>query len=438
MALNHLSQPSIGVVGLWHLGCTIAACWAKLGHQVRGVDLDEQVIFALTQGQPPVYEPGLEEAIRSGLASGALSISTSVETLRGCRFVFLAYDTPVRDDDSSDISVLQVMTDLMGPVLDPGTIVVVSAQLPVGTARQLRSRLKGFQDSIELVYSPENLRLGKAISCYTRPGHVVIGTDDKNAGDEVEKLFRPMGAACLRMNLPSAEMVKHAINSFLAASITLSNQWADLCEATGADFSQVAEALRHDPRIGQHAYLTPGIGFSGGTLGRDLQVLECVNRNLANGAAPVFGEIWRYNKSRVQVVRLRCERALGSVRGKRIGLLGMTYKPGTSTLRRSLPLEVAEDLLGHGVVVRAFDPKADWSEARLPAGLTVCDSPYEVLKGAELGVLLTEWPDFLELDYGRIKTEMARPILFDTKNMLHARRTDLEQLGFTVLTIGRG
>jgi UDPglucose 6-dehydrogenase len=431
------SKPVLGVLGLWHLGCTISACWTNVGHQVQAVDLDEKVVRALSSGHPPIYEPGLEEALRSGMAAGKLTFSASAESLRGCRFVFVAYDTPVRDDDTSDLTVIEDVVNRVGPFLDPNAVVVFSAQLPVGTARRLRSRLKSFRDTIELVYSPENLRLGEAIACYTRPGHIVIGADDEVAANEVEKLFSPMEAVCLKMSLPSAEMTKHAINSFLAASITLSNQWADLCEAVGGDFFQVAEAMRYDPRIGQRAYLTAGIGFSGGTLGRDLQVLEQLNRGKAKGLSPMFGDIWRYNKSRVQVVRNRCQKALGSVNGRTIALLGMTYKPGTSTLRRSLPLEVAEDLGKHGATLRAYDPKANWKEVQLLTGLTVHDSPYDAIKDADMAVVLTEWPDFLTLDYGRIKTQMTQPILFDTKNMLRAQRRDLERLGFKVLAIGR-
>lgn len=437
MTVTENSKPIVGVVGLWHLGCTISACWATLGHSVRAVDFDGQAVLALADGRPPIFEPGLEVAIRSGLAAGTLSFSASAETLRDCRFVFVAYDTPVRDDDTSDVTVIEEAIRRIGPFLARNTIVIVSAQLPVGMARHLRTRLHGFHESIELVYSPENLRLGEALACYIHPGHIVIGADDKRAGDEVEKLFSLMEAVGLRMNLPSAEMAKHAINSFLAASITLSNQWADLCEVVGADFHQVVEAMRQDPRIGKRAYLTPGIGFSGGTLGRDLQVLEQLNRTNTKGLSPIFGAIWRYNKSRVRVVRNRCEIVLEAVKGKTITLLGMTYKPGTSTLRRSLPLEVAEDLGAQGALLRAFDPKANWNEVRLPAHLTVYDSPYEALAGADLAVLLTEWPDIVMLDYTRVKSQMAQPILFDTKNMLQGRRQELEHLGFRVLTIGR-
>ena len=437
MTVDRNSKTKIGVVGLWHLGCTISACWAKLGYIVRAVDPNAKVIRGLSAGCPPIYEPGLEEAIRSSSAAGTLAFSTSLEALRDCLFVFLAYDTPVRDDDSSDLTLIEDTIARMGPYLAPDAIVVVSAQLPVGTARQLRSRLKQFSIAIELVYSPENLRIGEAIACYRKPGHIVIGADNEVAANEVEKLFSPMEAICLKMNLPSAEMTKHAINSFLAASITLSNQWADLCEVVGGDFSQVAEAMRQDPRIGKRAYLTPGIGFSGGTLGRDLQVLERLNLEQAVGTARIFGDIWRYNKARLQVVRARCEKVLGSVKDRTIALLGMTYKPGTSTLRRSLALEVAIDLGRHGAILQLYDPKADWSEVELPAGLTVFGSPYEAMNGADLGVLMTEWPDFLNIDYTRIKAQMAQPILFDTKNLLQAQRQNLDRLGFKVLTIGR-
>jgi len=429
--------PTIGVIGLWHLGCTIAASWAKQGLAVRAVDSDESVVKGLATGHPPIYEPGLAEAILAGIEKGHLSFSTSVEALQGCRYVFVAHDTPVREEDTSDVTVIEEAVARITLCLDPHSIVIVSAQLPVGTARTLRASLKKVDDSLELVYSPENLRLGEALACYSRPGHIVLGADSDEAAAAVEKLFFPMQAVCLRMSLPSAEMTKHAINTFLAASITLTNQWADLCEAVGADFADVAEAMRHDPRIGTRAYLASGIGFSGGTLGRDLQVLDRRNRELAGGSAPLFGDIWRYNNARIKVIRSRCEKILGSVNGKTIALWGMTYKPGTSTLRRSLSLEVAEDMAKHGARLQAFDPKADWKEVPVPAGLTVCSSAYEAASGADVAVLLTEWPDFASLDFGRVRNAMGQSILFDTKNMLRSRRHELEGLGFRVLTIGR-
>ena len=251
----------VAVVGLWHLGCSITAAWTRLGLAVEAVEFDAQIVRDLHSGRPPLYEPGLAETLGEGLATGTLTVSSDPRAVSHCGFVFLAYDTPVRDDDSSDLSPIWAAIEACGPHMDRGAILVVSAQLPVGTSRQIRERLKQFDQSLEVVYSPENLRLGEAIGCYLKPGHIVIGADAPEAGNAVEALFAPMQARCFRMNLPSAELVKHCINSFLAASVTLANQWADVAGAVGADFADVAVALRADPRIGERAYVTAGIGF---------------------------------------------------------------------------------------------------------------------------------------------------------------------------------
>lgn len=427
---------NIGVVGLWHLGCVIAASWAKLEKTVIGVDFDTDNINHLSQGKPPIYEPELQTTIQRHLAQENLSFSSNATELKDCQFVFLAYDTPVREDDSSDLSLLAQTIENIGNHLADNSILIISAQLPVGTARKFRQRVREFNPTVELVYSPENLRLGEAIACYLNPGHIVIGADDEVAGQAVADLFFPMQADCLFMNLPSAEMAKHGINSFLAASITLANQWADLCSQVGADFSQVSAAMKRDPRIGKRAYLSPGIGFSGGTIGRDLQVLESTNQEFGN-ISPIFGEIWRYNRARVGVVRRVAQDTLGSLEGKAIALLGMTYKPGTSTLRRSLPLEVATDLISQGVTVKAYDPKADWHEVELPENLHPCPDAITAVAGAEMFVLLTEWPEFKTLDFKAILAAMSGNFLFDTKSFLRAQFEELEALGFKILSIGR-
>lgn len=427
----------IGVVGLWHLGCTIAAAWAALGRVVRAVDADAARIADLQAGRPPVYEPGLADAIGRGVREHVLTFSTDPATLRGCRFVFLAIDTPIDGDDVSDVAPLEAAMERLRPHLASDAIVIVSSQLPVGTAARMRAALKRQVPDAEIVYSPENLRLGEGVACYRRPGHIVIGADDAAAGDAVERLFAPMEAVCLRMSLASAEMAKHGINSFLATSIVFANQLADLCAAGGADFADVARAMRHDPRIGARAYLTAGIGFSGGTLGRDLRVLEQLDRARNRGRSRLFRDVWLYNHCRIGVVRQRCEEALGPLRNRTLALLGLTYKPETSTLRRSLPLAIAHDLTKHGARLRAYDPKADWQEVAPPDRLAVCASAYEAASQADAAVLLTEWPEFRQLDFAQLRDVMAHPVLFDTKDMLAARHGELQRLGFTVLTLGR-
>lgn len=425
----------IAVVGLWHLGCSITAAWTRLGASVRAVDFDPATVEELQRGRPPLYEPGLREAIEEGLAKGALTISTDPASVKQCAVVFLAYDTPVRDDDSSDLTPIWAAVDACGPNMDPGSVLVVSAQLPVGTSREIRARLKRFDPSFEVVYSPENLRLGEAIACYLKPGHLVIGADAEGAGDVVEQLFAPMQARVFRMNLPSAELVKHCINSFLATSVTLANQWSDIAGAVGADFTEVAKTLRADPRIGERAYITPGIGFSGGTLGRDLRVLDGLSHALLQGQAPLFGEVWSYNQRRPQMVRQRAAELLGGLKDRRIALLGMTYKPGTSTLRRSLPLAIARDLIAQGAEARAHDPKADWTEAQIPAGLHVSDTPYEAADGADLVILLTEWPEYRDLDFGRLSEGMRQPLVLDPKEFLRPVAARLRDAGLTTLRL---
>ena len=429
---------ALGVVGLWHLGCCVTAGWLRLGHTVRGVEFDPAVVAGLRRGEPPLYEPGLAEVLAEGLAAGRASFGVEPGAVKGCSVVFIAYDTPVGPDDASDLTPIRTALEACAPHLDPGAIVVVSAQLPVGTARQLRTRLQALAPAAELVYSPENLRLGEAIRCYLEPGHIVIGAEERWAGDAVEALFSPMRARVYRMNLPSAEMTKHCINSFLATSVTVANQWADICGAVGADFADVSAVLRADPRIGARAYITPGIGFSGGTLGRDLRVLEEVSESALGGGAPLFGEVWRYNQRRVEVVARRATEILGGLASRRIGLLGMTYKPGTSTLRRSLPLAVALDLLGHGAAVSAHDPRADWQEVDVPEGLVIADSPYAAAESADLVVLLTEWPEYRDLDFSRLAKAMARPFVLDTKGFLRPRVDALAAAGLRLLGLASG
>ncbi|MFI5398680.1 MAG: nucleotide sugar dehydrogenase [Candidatus Binatia bacterium] len=426
----------VAVVGLWHLGCSLTASWLRLGNRVTAVEFDGRVVAGLRGGRAPVFEPGVDDAISEGLRLGSLTLTDEPAAVHDAAFVFVAYDTPVREDDSSDLTPIHSSIERVGPHLPADAVVIVSAQLPVGEARRLRERLRALAPTAELVYSPENLRLGEAINCYLRPGHIVIGAESASAGDRVEALFAPMGARIFRMNLPSAELTKHCINSFLATSVTMANQWADVATATGADFGDVAAVLRADPRIGERAYVTPGIGFSGGTLGRDLRVLDAVNRDVLGGSAPLFGQVWEYNQRRVEVVARRAASLLGGLAKRRLALLGMTYKPGTSTLRRSLPLAVARDMLAKGASVSAHDPRADWSETRPPAGLLVADSPYAAAEGADLVVLLTEWPEYRELDFARLASGMRQRLLFDTKDFLRPHRDALAAAGMRRIVIG--
>lgn len=413
---------TIAVSGLWHLGCVLCACWAQKGHRVLGLDPDRERIEDLRQGRPPLYEPGLSEALQHP----QLSFSSEPQGLADCQVVFIAIDTPVDEQDRSLTACLEEQIDWLAPHLQEGALLVVSSQSPVGFCRQLRERLRRHNPSLELVYSPENLRLGDALRCYLEPGHIVIGCADEQAQKAARELFAAFPAELHCMNLESAEMAKHGINTFLAMSIVYTNALADLCEDSGADITQVVGVMKKDPRIGLRAYLEPGVGFSGGTLGRDLQVL-------AGRGGQFFEQLWSRNQERKDYVLRRLERECGALSGLSVGVLGLTYKPGTSTLRRSLPLAIVLELQRAGAQVQVFDPKADFEE--LPPGVRLrrLQSVAEVAQGVQVLLLLTAWPEFLDYPWESLKGTAST--VLDTKNCLKPER--VTQAGMRYLGVGR-
>jgi UDPglucose 6-dehydrogenase len=420
----------LGVVGLWHLGCTIAASWVHLGRRVIALDPDGSVSAGVLNGTAPVAEPSVVEILAKGMESGALRFSTDSRQLGECRVVFISHDTVVREDDSSDLGEIWASLELVARNAGPNTIVVVSSQLPVGTARELRERLQSLNESAELVYIPENLRLGEAIACYLRPGYIVIGSASKAAADAADALFKPISARRIHMDLESAEMAKHAINSYLATSISLANHWADICTAISADYGSVELALRADPRIGEGAYVSPGLGFSGGTLGRDVTVLAKIGRDRLHDGAPLFDAVLRYNAARASRLVEELVEFLDG-RPSRVAVFGLTYKPGTSTLRRSRPVEIVRGLVSAGVSVTAHDPGAKGSEIS-EAGLDVAETAYAAAATADLALLLTGWPEYRDLDLGRLARSMRKRRILDPAGVLRPRSAELAAQGFEV------
>ncbi len=425
----------IGVIGLWHLGCVISASWASLGFEVRAVDPDEARIRDLERGLPPLFEPGLQESVRENLAVGRLRFSAAPEILNDCDYIFLAYDTPVLEDDTSDTELLERTVREIGPFLKRDAILIVSSQSPVGFCGRLRGLLGELGRGLELAYSPENLRLGEALECYRSPGRIVLGTENEMTASRCVRLFSRITPNVLRMNLASAELTKHAINAFLATSIVFVNGLADLCEARGARIDDVVRGMKSDPRIGPRAYLAPGIGFSGGTLGRDLKALDEVNRR-DGGSAVFFGLIHELNSARKMSIIAKIDRILDGGADRRVGLLGITYKAGTSTLRRSLPLEIARQLAGRGVRVAVYDPQADFEELDGAPGFEIAETMEEAAKNSDLLVLLTDWEEFKTADWAAIRRGMRAPVFLDTKNVLNAEA--MAGHGFQYHALGRG
>ncbi len=408
----------IGVVGLWHLGCVLSAAWSKLGFKVTGFDYSKQLIDDLNLNRPPVFEPHLKETLMNSKKENKLDFTDEIKLLGECDFIFLAYDTPVLDNDDSDLAPLERAIGDMGNVLKGGAVVIVSSQTPVGTCEKFRADLKKKNPTAELVYSPENLRLGEAINCYLNPGRIIVGAESETAVSKTVLFFSDIKAEIITMSLVSAEMVKHAINSFLANSIVFANHLADLCEVSGADILDVVKGVKSDERIGQKAYFSAGIGFSGGTLGRDIQVLSKLNK--ASGQrAFLYESLLRFNSDRKNIILNKISALLaGDFGGKTISVLGLTYKPGTSTLRRSLPLEIVELLVQKGAKLKAYDPMANYEELDNKPLFQICASIDEAISESDLVVLLTEWNEFKKYDWEKGARLMRNKNFFDAKNFL--------------------
>jgi len=424
----------IGIVGLWHLGCVLSAAWSKLGFRVIGFDYSKDLINNLNRNQPPIFEPNLEEILMHARERGKLNFTNEIQLLKDCDFIFLAYDTPVLDNDESDLTPLQRAIDNLGDVMKDGGVVIVSSQTPVGTCQRFRTHLQKKNPTIELVYSPENLRLSEAIECYLNPGRIIIGAESETALSKIVALFNEIPAEIITMNIASAEMVKHAINAFLANSIVFANHLADLCEVSGANILDVIKGIKTDARIGQKAYLSAGIGFSGGTLGRDLKVLAKLNE-ISGQRAFLYEALLKFNSERKNVIVSKVMYLLnGKLSEKTISGLGLTYKPGTSTLRRSLPLEIVKLLAEKGAKLKVYDPKANYEELNEELPFKICNSIDEAILESDLILLLTEWDEFKEYDWAKGATLVRDKKFFDTKNFLY--HIGLSQKGYHYFGIG--
>ena len=426
------------VIGCWHQGVVGAACLADLGCDVLGADHDRARAESLAAGKAPLYEPGLDDLLRKGLQSGRLHFTRDVAgAVKGRPFVLLMFDTPVDENDRSDLSEIFATAAEIAPHLESGVVIWVTAQVPVGTCDRIAQAIRERNPALEfgIAYSPENLRLGQAIDRFLHPALPVIGADDPAVLDRLEKFLAPMEVRWERVNLRTAEMTKHALNAFLATSICFANELGNLCDEVGADGRRVAEVLRLEPRVGAKAMLFPGLGFSGGTLARDLQTLRGLGDQSGLETLLLDGA-WESNLRQNQLVLRKLKKALGKLDGVPVAVLGLTYKPDTSALRRSAALEIIADLGREGMRVSAHDPKADRAEVAKRSGFRFCEDVYDAVKGARALVVITGWAEYKALDFGRVRKLMAGPLVIDTNNMLDAEA--LAKLGFTYLDIGRG
>jgi len=404
----------VAVAGLWHLGCVTAASCAK-HFAVTALDFDADNITALIEGKPPISEPGLAELTQDGLRSGKLKFTTDAKAACGeADIVWVTYDTPVNDDDQADAEFVFTQIRQLLLVAKDGTIFLISSQMPAGTCRRLEAEFPRRR----FAYSPENLRLGVALKIFNEPERIIAGCRTKDDHMLLAELFQPFCANVIWMSPESAEMTKHALNSFLALSVTFANEIARLCELTGADAKEVEAGLKSDVRIGQRAYLGPGAAFAGGTLARDVVALTQLAAN-RNEPLTLIPAIKQSNDRHKGWALRRLKEEIGSLRGVTVGVLGLTYKTGTDTLRRSPAVELCEGLLAEGCEVRAFDPAVKQLPASL-AGATMSPDPRSALAGADAAVVCTAWPEFKALAWVELIAAMRRPLIFDANRFVQS------------------
>jgi len=421
-------QP-IGVLGVGWVGLVTAACFAELGHRVVARDVIAEKVEALQRGELTIHEPGLPELVQRN--SERLAFTTEVgDVLEAARLLFVCVDTPPTESGDADLtSVRSVVEDLRG---DGSRVLVMKSTVPAGTGTTIRRELPG----VPYVSCPEFLKEGTAVEDFLHPDRVVIGAEpgDEAAADAVQALYAPLGGQVVRTNVTSSEMIKLASNAFLAAKISFINEIANVCEEVGADVKAVAEGMGLDDRIGPK-FLRAGIGWGGSCFSKDVSALKQLAANTGYHFQ-LLNAVIEVNELQKRRVINKLSEQLGSLAGKRIALLGLAFKPDTDDMRGASSLILAGRLKGEGATVVGYDPVANERAREVLPEIETTTSAIEALDGADAAILVTEWPEFAELDWSDAAKRMANPLLIDGRNFLDPER--LRAAGFTYEGIGRG
>jgi UDPglucose 6-dehydrogenase len=430
----------VAMIGTGYVGLVSGACFADFGHEVTCIDKDEAKIKRLRAGKMPIYEPGLDVLVARNVEAGRLSFETkAAKVVAGADAVFIAVGTPSRRGDGyADLSYVYAAAEEIAPQLDGFTVVVTKSTVPVGTGDEIEAILKRARPDAQfaVVSNPEFLREGAAIEDFKRPDRVIVGLEDERARPVMAELYRPLNlneTPMLYVDRRSSELAKYASNAFLAMKITFINEIADLCEAVGADVQQVSRGVGLDKRIGGK-FLHAGPGYGGSCFPKDTLALV---RTAHDARAPLnlVETTVRVNEARKKAMAGKVADALaGDLRGKRIGVLGLTFKPNTDDMREAPSLQIIPALLAMGASVQAYDPQGH--EARqLLRDVDFKSGPYEALEGADCAVIITEWDQFRALDLDRVRQVMNRPLVVDLRNIY--KPEELRSRGFTYLSVGR-
>ncbi len=431
---------NIAIIGSGYVGLVTGACFAELGVNVICVDKDEEKISNLQKGLIPIYEPGLEELVKKNVEASRLGFTTDLgQAVQDALVIFIAVGTPPRGDGFADLSHVEAVAETIAEYMNGYKVIVTKSTVPVGTGQRIRkiigSKLKEHFD-FDIVSNPEFLREGSAIEDFLHPNRVVIGTSGQQGAAIMKDLYRPLyliETPMLITDIETAEMVKYASNAFLATKISFINEIANLCESVGANVQDVAKGMGLDRRIGSK-FLHPGPGYGGSCFPKDVSALAQISKN--NGYTfGIIEAVMEVNKNQRDRMVEKIQAELGELKGKRLAMLGLSFKPNTDDMRDAPSVVVIEALQALGAEIVACDPAAISEASKVLKDVTFKDDPYATIEGADAMILMTEWNPYRNLDLERIKDALKSPIIIDLRNVYEPKR--MKEMGFQYTSVGR-
>jgi len=428
---------NICVIGTGYVGLVTGTCFADMGNKVTCLDIDENRIKQLCNGIMPIYEPGLKQIVEQNVKAERLSFTTSYKkALKDIEFAFIAVGTPSSDNGEADLQYVQMAADSIAENLDHPIIIVNKSTVPVGTgdwvAEIILERKNRQTPKFTVVSNPEFLREGSAVNDFMKPDRVVLGSMDREAAQKVADLYEALRAPIMITDLRTAEMIKYASNAFLATRISFINEMANICESLGADVREVARGMGMDKRIGP-SFLDAGLGWGGSCFPKDVKALT--HMATTRGAHPqLLQAVMDINQNQRHRAVKKLEKALGTLNNKKIGVLGLSFKPNTDDIRDAPALDIIRMLLKAGASVQAFDPQAMKASKAEISDLVLCQNPYEVAEGADALLLVTEWNEFKSLNFKWIKENLRGNIILDGRNIWDPQ--DMRDMGFQYIGVG--
>ncbi len=427
----------IAIVGAGYVGLVTGACFAELGHHVVCVDNDAAKIKSLKALKIPIYEPGLDDVVKKHCRKGRMSFTSDIAAaVKQSTVIFIAVGTPPKENGEADLTGIENVARTIARAMTSYRLIVDKSTVPVETGNWVRRTIEAACKKnipFDVASNPEFLREGTAIKDFMHPDRIVIGVESRRAEEILRELYRDIQAPLIVTDIKSAELIKHASNSFLAMKISFINAVARVCECSGADVERVAEGVGMDKRIGR-SFFDAGIGFGGFCLPKDLDAFIMISGKMGYHF-DLLKEVKKINKDQKKLFVKKLEENIWNIKDKTIAVLGLAFKPNTDDMRFAPSIDIITELQTHGARIRAYDPEAMERAKKLLEDVRFCKDPYEAVRGSDCLVLLTEWPEFKELDFKKIKKLLKQPLVVDGRNMFDP--LEMKTLGFQYICIGR-